>query len=1462
MPRSPRRARRWSTTTTLVSSANPAVAGQPVTFTAHVSVGVPGVPTPTGMIRFFDGPTQLGTAVLDLGGTASFTTSTLIPGLHAITAQFGGDANAGASTSAPLSETVAKADTTTAITSSGSPAIFGQPVTFTATVSPVAPGAGTPTGSVSFLHGPLLLGPVVLNALGQASFTTNTLPVGNNPIAAVYVGDARENSSTSALLTQTIVPAASSTAVTAAPNVSTFGRVVTLTATVKTLAPSSGTPTGSVTFTVDGNPVGAAHLNPTGQATLTTSALAAGSHTITALYGGNPNVLASASNPLPLMVAKTATTTTLTSSPSAIVTGQPLTLTATVGLVAPSTGAPTGSVTFRDGTAVLGMVSLTPNGAVATASLVTTALQPGAHSLTAAFSGDANTNASTSPARAQVATKASTTITLTTSTSAAVVGQSVTFTATLGVVAPGTGTPKGSVMFLNGAVALGTVIPDDAGVASLPTSALTLGPHAITARYVGDKSFAAVTSSPLTVTILKASTVTTVTGSVNPAAWHQPVTLTAAVSVVAPGGGTPTGLVTFFNGPTSLGTGALNATGRATLTTSTLTVGDHAITASYAGAATFNGSVSTVFTETVTRAASATALTATPNPAVTGRPVVFTATVSVVAPGSGTPTGAVTFLDGPTPLITVPLNAARQATLTTSTLAVGDHAITASYAGDASIAPSTSSVVTETIAKPATTTALTSSANPSVAGRPVTLTAKVTAVAPASGTPTGLVIFWDGATVLGTATLDATRRATVTTSSLTVGAHALLAVYGGDAGFATSTSPTLTETIGKAATKTVLSTSVTPIVHGPPVTFTAAVTVVAPGTGSPTGSVSFLDGATLLGVAPLDGSGHAAFTTSTLIAGAHAITARYGGDGSFTASTSAALTETVTKASTATALATSVTATVVGQPVALTAVVSVNPPGAGTPTGGVMFLNGAAVLGTGTLTAGQAVFTTSSLTLGAHTITARYVGDPSFATSTSSALTVTVATAATTTSVSAPASAAAHHQPVTLTAAVAVVSPGSGAPMGTVTFFNGPASLGTGALNAMGRATLTTSALTLGDHDITASYGGSATFNGSVSTVFTERVTRANSATALTATPNPAVVGRPVVLTATVSLVIPGVPAPTGTVTFFDGPTELDTRPLSPAHQAVLTTSGLAVGAHAVRAVYNGDSSVATSQSNAVTATINKGTTTTTLTSSANPASVGQTVTFTATVNVVAPAAGLPTGTVTFMEGLTPLGTAPLSATRQATLTIGGFALGVALADRDLRRRCELRHQQLDTADRKDHQPAARHHQRQHRHVRTGAGRADVHRDHDRHSHEYDQPHRAAARRRDLHRQPHTGRRVHAGWWQWNDHLVGVRPAGREGDRCRQWSVTGTPTATGTFAVTITATDAGGCPGSRQPSVTVAPVVSGLTYNGLVDNTQFVVTGGTTVSPTTPFVGGTVRLGGNALPSAGVKVTAGTVSTS
>ena len=191
----------------------------------------------------------------------------------------------------------------------------------------------------------------------------------------------------------------------------------------------------------------------------------------------------------------------------------------------------------------------------------------------------------------------------------------------------------------------------------------------------------------------------------------------------------------------------------------------------------------------------------------------------------------------------------------------------------------------------ATTTALVPSPDPSVYGQTVTLTATVTAVAPGAGTPTGTVQFYTPKFVIGTASLVGDV-ATITVSSLPAGDYALEAQYQGDASFQGSISSTVDQTVDQASTTTSLSLSSSTVSYGNPVTFTAAVTALAPGSGSPTGSVEFFDGGTDLGSGDLAG-GTATFTISTLTAGDHQITAQYQGDTNFLGSTSSAQTLTV-----------------------------------------------------------------------------------------------------------------------------------------------------------------------------------------------------------------------------------------------------------------------------------------------------------------------------------------------------------------------------------------------------------------------------------------------------------------------------------------------------------------------------------------------------------------------------------------
>src|SRR5260370_665925 len=153
----------------------------------------------------------------------------------------------------------------------------------------------------------------------------------------------------------------------------------------------------------------------------------------------------------------------------------------------------------------------------------------------------------------------------------------------------------------------------------------------------------------------------------------------------------------------------------------------------------------------------------------------------------------------------------------------------------------------------------------------------------------------------------------------------------------------------------------------------------------PAGSVSFFDGGALLGNVALDTTGHAAFPTNSLASGAHFITTAYvpAPTAGFAAGTEAALTETVNQAASSTALTSSPNPATFGQSVTFTATVSSST--TGTPTGIVQFFDGSMQIGTGTLNAnGHAAFSTPSLSVGLHPITANYLGDTNFTGSTSS----------------------------------------------------------------------------------------------------------------------------------------------------------------------------------------------------------------------------------------------------------------------------------------------------------------------------------------------------------------------------------------------------------------------------------------------------------------------------------------------
>lgn len=273
---------RTATSINLVSSPNPSVAGDPVTFTATVSSSAG---PPPGFVQFTDGGVQIGTAAL-VNGKAAFSTAALAVGTHLVRAWFAGDATFAASSSATLSQLVRSADTRPAFTSSANPSAFGQPVVFQAQFDPAC------TGTAAFLDGSAWQASAPISPSGTAYWTATALSTGSHQIAVVYAGGAICPTSSAATLSQVVAPAQTITVMSAEP--APEGGF-TLTAKVEAVPPGGGVPSGTVVFRDGGAVIATAALNAQGVAAATAPLNAAVEHAVTAEYQGGPNHAPSAS---------------------------------------------------------------------------------------------------------------------------------------------------------------------------------------------------------------------------------------------------------------------------------------------------------------------------------------------------------------------------------------------------------------------------------------------------------------------------------------------------------------------------------------------------------------------------------------------------------------------------------------------------------------------------------------------------------------------------------------------------------------------------------------------------------------------------------------------------------------------------------------------------------------------------------------------------------------------------------------------------------------------------------------------------------------------------------------------------------------------------------------------------------------------------------------------------------------
>jgi hypothetical protein len=959
-----------STTETLSASPNQAQYGQSVTFTAALQSSTNA--SATGTVTFYDGSTSLGTANV-ANNSAALSVSSLSVGTHNISAQYSGSSNF-TSSSGTMTETIVACSTIATLTAGISPSVYGSYINMTVHLAPaygsLPVGGGIALGQVSFYDGTTLLGTQTITQW-PAALAVQNLTAGTHTLTAQWLGSTNLAPSTSNAVTQVVTQSTSTTSVYTLTNPSFYGQSINVTVGVDNTYHliSSG---GTVTLFDNGTQIGIAAMSQ-GTAFFPGSTLVAGSHSLTASYSGDNDLTASSSSAFTQTVNQAATTTSVSLSASSINYGQSVTFTAAIH--GAYSGTPTGTVTFLDASTTLGSASL----ASGSAQFSTSSLTTGTHNISAKYSGDSNfTSSTTSGTQTLTVNPATTTTTASASVNPSTYGQSVTLSAS---VQPGSGSgPTGSVTFLDGTTNLGSA-PLSSGSASLAIATLAAGTHSMTAQYSGDSNFAVSTSSALSETVNPGATSTAIVSGANPASYGQAVTLTAAVQ--PPAGTTASGTVTFLDGTTSLGTANL-ANNSGQLTTSTLAVGPHSLTAAYAGNGNLSASTSSPLTETISQTPTAITFTSNLNPAPFGQCVQFTGTVQTAT--GGVVTGTVTFYDGSNSIgtATVSNNPSQynQVLLTDCGFQGGTHTITAKYSGDPNYLASTSSPLTETVNTVSSSVAMTASQNPISYASSVTFSATVQPSI-SGDLATGSVTFYDGSNALGTVTLPTNEVAQLSLSNLAAGSHSITAKYSGDTNFSASTSSTTTETVNAASTTTTVSSSLNPATYGQSVTFTATVTPPAGTTTS--GGVTFLDGTTTLGTVTL--SSNSAQLAVTLLAGSHSIAASYGGNGNLAASTSSALAETVSQAATTTSISSNLNPSTSGQVVTFTATIQA---AVGSPTGTVGFYDGSTQIGSSTVSANVAQFSTSTLPTGANSITARYSGDTNFVASNSGALTQTV----------------------------------------------------------------------------------------------------------------------------------------------------------------------------------------------------------------------------------------------------------------------------------------------------------------------------------------------------------------------------------------------------------------------------------------------------------------------------------------
>lgn len=929
-------------------------------------------------VEFFVDGTVAGTAKVS-AGKAAFQAAELGLGAHAVFAKYNGDPhNAPSPNSDVLSVTMVSAKTDTFVIVPPK-AVVAAPVELKAQVTVRDQPGVVPTGMVRFLEGNVVLGEGALNGEGQAAVSVSNLPLGSHVVAALFQSSSGNYvSSVSSGATVVVEKDGSVVTLESSKSPVVYGEAFTLTALVGSVA-SSSVPKGTVTFFDGPLPKMSPGIGPDGKASflVAPNAVLGGKHTFRAVYGGDDSHKAGSEGVLELEVLAAPTQIALEVLPAVPVTGETVTLAATVTSSAP--GDPEGTVSFAIGTGfkVDGLPLV--NGV---ATVQTTASAVGNQTVTASYTGDGNFEGAVAPPLALTVEPALTTTELITSLTPAQAGTDIELTARVVPVKPGAGTVEGSLRLEDESELVGT-FPLVKGSVTVPRSWVTVGTRTIKATYVPPVVGAKYIESSATLAqvvslggvsiglVSKVPEVPAVGANVR---WTVSVTGNPALPK-------PTGTLSFLEGTRTIV--GIDLLGQNTLgVTTSFAQGDrHTILVHYSGDANY-ASADSMFYQDVLPAPTSVTLEPAATSITYGDALTLTAIVQTPS-GDSPPVGDVEFYEGSNVLGKVKVGTGWRAVWTSPSnepMGGGLREFRAKYLGDdltpKSFAPSPLSPLAQvTVRKAPTTVSVEVAPKPVAVGKLVTFTATVHSSVSMGAKPSGdLTFFVDDETLDGV--LDGQGQGNASTSNLGIQTHQVLAKYNGDGNFEAMDSDVVEFVVTARMPSVKLTVNPSPSVFGAEITGTATVT---DDEGQPmeTGKVDFFEGeGSILETRDLEG-GAATFSWPRLAVGSHALKARFVGNAMYAAVTDTWMLE-VTRAPTQVLLESSANPSLVGVPVTFSATVSCTVTGEALG-GQVQFLDGNVVLDTVDVgNDGKAVFTPSELTVGTHAIVAVYTGTPSF----------------------------------------------------------------------------------------------------------------------------------------------------------------------------------------------------------------------------------------------------------------------------------------------------------------------------------------------------------------------------------------------------------------------------------------------------------------------------------------------------